>query len=172
MEKLSLDAEPPSKFRGEKEVNKKKNGNLHQLILSLKGEKNRNRNINSRKNLEKQVRLNWQDYVFDIDYLKNNNSLVEETLTSRTNVVIFTSALDRNKNQVISQFNYSQNRNNTGIRERKLLTSYEINSPYSFTPQIKEEEKKEDLSTQSKEQETKEASYILHNFEEETKQEI
>ena len=41
MTQLSLDDEPPPKFRGEKEV-KKKNKNLPQLVFSLRNEKNKN----------------------------------------------------------------------------------------------------------------------------------
>jgi hypothetical protein len=168
MKNSSLDAEPPSKFTREKEV--RKNGNLNQLILSLKNEKIKSKYESHEKNIEKRVILDFQDYIFDLAYLKTNNGFTEE-ISATTKSVTFKNNLDTNPNQIASGFNYSQRISTTEITDKKPSNFYTITSSYYFTPQVREENKKEELSPQFREQEIKEPIYVLHNLDEEPKQE-
>lgn len=167
--KNSLDAEPPSKLVRAKEVNVNK-GNSNQLILLLKDEKHKSKPVNSGKNLEKNITLNSQDYIFDSDYIKTNNGFVE-TISTTVKSLSFTNTLDINLNHIISDNNYWKNKSNTEFTDKKLTNFYTTNSSYYFAPQIREKEKKEDLSSQFREQEIKEATYVLHNFDEEPEKE-
>jgi hypothetical protein len=165
MKNSSLDAEPPS-IAGEKEVNRKK-GNHNQLILLLKNEKVKGKQIDPVKNLEKQIRLDFQDYVFDSSYLKTNNGFAEETSTT-AKTIAFTSALNINLNQIISDNNYWRNKNDTYfIDKKKSADFYEKKSSYSFASPVNEEVKKENLSAQYKEQDNQEILYTLYLAEEE-----
>lgn len=171
MEKLSLDSEPPSKFVEKKEVNKKKNGTNYPLIILLKNDRSKIRIITSAKNLEKKVISERQKNIIDVDYLKNDGYTVEENLTTTNQSIEFTKTSSTHPNQIIPDFHYGQKMNNIEFKEKNISTFYNITSSYSFIPQIKEENKREDLSEQSKEQETKETPYLVYNFDEETKQE-
>jgi hypothetical protein len=170
MKNLSLDAEPPSKFDGKKEVKRKKNETLPHLVILLGNEKIRNKTNNSTKNLENEIKKNFQKYFFNSDYLKKEGGSIEGNLTSTKNIIEFTNT-NTAFNQTILDSHYAEKVNNVGFKERKSSNFYEMNTFYSFTPKIREEDKKEDLSTLPKEQESKEISYTLYNFDEETEQE-
>jgi hypothetical protein len=157
---LSLDAEPPPKFNGKKEVNKRKNGTLSKVV----------------KNLEKQLILNRKENDFEIGYLINERNFSEDNLTLTKKTIEFTNA-NISSNRFILNSYYKQKQNTLDITRKDFPKFYNVTTSYSFMPQIKQEDKKEDSSqstTQSKEQETKEISpiiYNLYNFEEEKKQE-
>jgi hypothetical protein len=163
--KKSLDLEPPS-IR-EKQVNIKK-GNINQLILLLKNEKHKSKIVDSGsgKNLETNIRLNSQDYVFDSDYLKTS-SRFSEAVSVTTKSLSFTGNFDSNSNQIIQDNNYLKNKNDTYFIDKKKSTDfYEKRSSYSTISNIKEEEKKGDLSVQYKEQDNQEILYTLYLAEE------
>jgi hypothetical protein len=164
MTKLSLDAEPPSKFDGKKEVNRKKNGTIPQLIIFLRTNKN-----NITKNLEKKVIADGKNNIINFDYTKNETTYSEENLTS-TNKIEFVNT-NLSINQAMLNSHYMQKENNFDFTRKDISKLYNMNSSYSFIPHIKEENKKEDLSVQSKEQESKEIQYPLYNFDEELTQE-
>jgi hypothetical protein len=168
--KNSLDSEPPSKFSREKEVSRKRNIDLNQIIVSIKNNKNKYNSIRTGKNFEKQVRLKLQDYTFNENYLNINKNSIED-ISSTIKSLSFASTLDKNLDNIASELNYTQKRNNTNFTERKISDFYEMNSSYSFTPKIREENMREESLYQSKEQETKETTYILHNFDEESEKE-
>lgn len=167
--KNSLDSEPPSIVRI-KEVSRKRNTNLNQLILSTKSDKNKDNSIRTGKSLEKQVRLKFQDYRLDENYMRKNNDSMED-ISSTTKKLSFISALDTDSKNIISDFNYFQKINNISHTERKPSSFYEMNSSYSFIPKIIEEDRMDDSSYKPKEQETKETIYVLNNFDEEPKKE-
>lgn len=172
MIKLSLDNEPPSKFEGKKEVSKKKSEPLHQLIFSLRNRKNKIKFTNSRKNLEEQIKSDWAKYIFDTEYFKTSENYLGSNSTPTVNVVEFTNILDTNQNQIMPDFHYGQKKSNTDFAEKKVSGFYEMSSSYSFTPQIKEENKRVDSYDQPKEQESEEIPlYTLYNFEEQAEQE-
>ncbi len=165
MKNSSQSIELPSKFEGKKEVSKKKNGTLSQLVIFLKTEKSKNKTVGSAKNLEEEIRTNWQKYSFDANYLKKDWEIVKNNSTATIKTIEFTNP-NITSNQAILNFNYEQEKKSIEFAERKFSKFYEINSPYSFIPQIKEKE--EEFSTQSKEQEANaEISYPLYNFDEE-----
>lgn len=165
MTKLSLDAEPPSKFEGKKEVNRKKNGTIPQLIIFLRTNKNKTGVI---KNLEKKVIANGQKNIINTDYLKNEEIYTENNSTLTNNSIEFTNT---NSSRAMLNSYYIQKEKNTEFTRKDFSKFYDMNFSYSFIPQIKEENKKEDLSAQSKEQETKEIQYAIYNFDEEAAQE-
>jgi hypothetical protein len=171
MKNSSLDAEPPSKFVREKEVSRKRNINLNQLILTIDSNKIKSNPQKREKNLEKQVRIKFQDYTADENYLKTNNNSIEE-ISKTSKAISFTSTLDMNPNDINSEFNYAHKKTSTTeITEKKPLSFYEMTSSYSFMPYMKKEDKKEDIYAQSREQEVKEPAYVLHNFDEEPEKE-
>jgi hypothetical protein len=165
MENSALDIEPPSKFGGKKEVNKKKNGNNYPLIILLKNDRGKNKIIASARNLEKKVIYERQKNIIDCDYLKNDEYAVEENLTLTNKSVEFTKTSGSHFSQIIPDFHYEQKINNTDFTEKKPSNFYSMNSQYSFIPPIKEENKKEDLPAQIKE-ESKEIQYAIYNFDE------
>lgn len=165
--KKSLDAEPPSIVRT-KEVSMKK-GNLNQLILLLKNEKHKSKSVDSgrEKNLENNIRLNSQDYVFDSEYLKTNNGF-SEAVSVTVKSLSFTGNLDSNPNQIIQDNTYLKNRSDIELADKKKYTNfYEMKPSYSFVPKVNEEAKKTDLSSQYKEQDNKEILYTLYQDDEE-----
>jgi len=160
MTKLSLDSEPPPKFEGKKEANRKKNGTLHQIILSLKGEKGKNKFISNEKKGEKKIKSNLRECKLDEDYPRIEDSLEERINFTSKSPIEFTSTLDKDIKDIRREFDYFQRKNVT----------YDFSHNYSFTITqtfIKDDVKKENYYSQSKEQEEKETLYTLHSFEEE-----
>jgi hypothetical protein len=170
MTTLSLDSEPPSKFEGKKEVSRKKNRDIPQLVFLLKNEKIKSKANSSVKNLEKKVILEKQKSNINLDYIKNDEYAFEENLTKTNESLEFTS-MSRTPIQDIPEFSYGQSIRNIEFKEKNTPIFYDMTSSYSFIPQKKEESKKEELSELPREQEIKEIQYTLYNFEEETKQE-
>lgn len=164
----SLDIEPPSKFEGKKEV-KGKNKNLPHLIISLGSEKNKSKSADVGKNLEKEVVFNWQKNNFDVDYLKKEESYLEGSL-NLTNKVISFSKSNMTSNQIILSSNYIKKEDNISSTDKKPSISYDMSSTYSFILPIKEENKKDYMPYESKEQDKKEIIYPVYNFDEETKE--
>jgi len=171
MKNSSLGVEPPSKFDGKKEVYGKRNKPFSSLIVSLENTKNKNRSINSVKNIEKKVIFESQMYNLDINYLKNGEGFAEGNFTSTNKSVEFTKVFDTNFNKILSEFNYKQTTNDNEFVGKKVSKFYDMNSSYFFTPQIREEYKKDNLYNPPEEQKTKEISYPIYNFDEATKQE-
>ena len=112
MTKLSLDAEPPSKFEGKKEV-KKKNGTNYPLIVLLKNDRSKTKIISSAKNLEKKVIDERQKKIINIDYLKNEGYAIEESFTVTNESIGFTKTSNTHSNQIIPDFHYGQKINNS-----------------------------------------------------------
>jgi len=171
MIKLSLDDEPPSKFEGKKEVNKKKSEPLHQLIFSLRNRKNKIKFTSSRKNLEEQIKSDLAKYIFDAEYFKTSENYPESNSTPTVNVIEFANVLATNQNQIIPDFNYGEKKSDTGFSEKKFSNFYEIKSSYYFAPEIRRENKKEDSYEPQKEEESEEIPYMVYAFEEEGEQE-
>jgi hypothetical protein len=169
MKNSSLDAEPPSKFAREKEVNKKRNETFSPLVVFLGTEKSKNK-ITDYINLEGKVISDRQKQNFDVSYLINEESFSEDNLTLTSKNIEF---INKNisSNNILLSSHYAQNENNTEFTRKDVSRFYDMTSPYSFIPKIKEENKKEELSPQFREQEIKEPTYVLHNLDEEPKQE-
>jgi hypothetical protein len=168
---LSLDDEPPSKFEGKKEVNKKKSEPLHQLIFSLRNRKNKIKFTSSRKNLEEQIKSDLAKYIFDAEYLKTSENYPESNSTPTVNVIEFTNVLTTNQNQIIPDFNYGEKKSSTEFSEKKFSNFYEMKSSYYFAPETIRENKKEDSYEQPKEEDSEEIPYMVYAFEEEGEQE-
>jgi len=164
MKNSSLGAEPPSKFDGKKEV-KKKNGNLPRLIVLLKNEKSKNKHVNSAKNLEEKTKTESKKYSFNINYLKNEENFIEENSTPTNEVLEFTSS-NINLNQDVLNFYFRQEKTDFITPNETFSEVYEMSSNYSFIQETRGEEKKES-SYVPKEQETKEISYAIYDFDEE-----
>jgi hypothetical protein len=180
MEKLSLDDEPPPRFRGEKEVSRRKNKNLPQLIFSTRNEKNKEKSIENIKNIEKKVKTNIQEYQHDANYSSLERYFSEDNNQSSTlKNLEFTRPTTTGPNSISQNFNYFQGKESTMSIENRIQNFYGISSSYSFTAfrgeqtstrqeysRKKEEysESKEHLEKEEKEE--KEIIYTLHEFEE------
>lgn len=173
MKNSSLGVEPPSKFDGKKKevYGKNRNRAFSSLSVSLEDDKNKNRSINSAKNIEKKVIFESQMYNLDINYLKNSERFAEGNSTSTNKSVEFTRVFNTNFNQIISEFNYEQITNDEEFAGKKISKFYDMNSSYFFTPKVREEYKKDNLYNPPEEQKTKEISYPIYDFDEATKQE-
>lgn len=172
MKKLSLDAEPPPKFRGEKEVNKKKEKTLSHILISIKNEKNENKVLITAKTIEKKSKVKSENYVLNLDYIKNEEPL-EEKISSTSSTIEFSTTLERNTKN-IQDFNYFNKKVDTTLSEKQSQIFYEtFNSNYfSTTTQTfaKEEGKKENKNYESKEPEEK-MTYPMYTFDEEAQKE-
>jgi len=169
MTKLSLDAEPPSKFEGKKETNKKRNENIPRLIVFLRTEKNKNKTSNPERNLERKLISDKPKNIFDVDYLKSEGNYIEESLTLTNSSIEFTNSNTTSNSNVLNS-NYIRKENNIDSTRKDLSRFYDMNFSYSFIPETKEKDKREDLSY-SREQETKETIYATYNLDEDTAQE-
>jgi hypothetical protein len=130
MTKLSLDAEPPSKLEGKKEV-KRKNGTLPQLVIFLKSDKSKNKHQNSSKNLEKEVVSAWQKNSLDIDYIKKEENYIEGSVTLTNNIISF-SKPNITSNQSFIESNYRQNERSTDLTVKDFPNAYGISQYYSI----------------------------------------
>ena len=169
MTKLLLDAEPPSRFEGKKEV-KGKNKNLPHLIVSLRNEKNKSKSANVGKSLEKEVVFNWQKNSFDFNYFKKEESYMENNLTLTAKEISF-SKPNMTSDPAMLNFHYIGKEENVSSTDKKPQGFYSMNSPYSFMLPIKEENKKDYMPYESKEQDKKEIVYPVYNFDEKTTEE-
>jgi hypothetical protein len=164
MKNPSLDAEPPSRFEGKKEVNKKKN---QLLIVLLKNEKSK-RGGSSVRNLERDIKEERQKYSLNTTYLNSKEESYKDNQTFTRKTFEFTSTLNINKNQIDTSFDYVQKSNSLEFPEKKFQGFYGIISSYSFIPKIKEEKREEEMQNQSKEHESEESFYLLYKLDEET----
>jgi hypothetical protein len=172
MKQLSLDEEPPPIFRGEKEVNKRKNKNLPQLIFSIRSERIRNKSQVNSKNLEKQIKNNQADYSSNENYssLEKSFSESENNLTPTLKNLEFEKSLSstHEANEII--FDYLQKQEMKSTTSKKIESFYAVDSTYSFESHqtfIKDNIKKENYYSESKEKEEKDVVYALHPLDEE-----
>jgi hypothetical protein len=157
MKNLLEEPEPRLKLEGKKEVNRKKNKNLSQLIVYLKNEKDKNKQTLYVKAIEEEIKT-------EIKYLGNNS-------TQTKKVFGLTNTLDIDEKQLVFGFQYNPMKENFGFSEKKPKEFYEIGSSYSFMPRIKEEKREEEQLLESKKQEEKETTYLMYNPDEESEEE-
>jgi hypothetical protein len=143
MTKLSLDDEPPPRFRGEKEV-KKKNKNLPQLIFSTRNEKNRDKSATSLKNLEKQIKSSMEKYYLEENYSSFEKNILGENQTATLKSLGFERNAISSSGMTAHEFNYLEKKEDDSARKR-IKNMYGIDSSYSFTtnPLVRENDNKE-----------------------------
>jgi hypothetical protein len=130
MTKLSLDAEPPSKFEGKKEV-KRKSGTLPQLIIFLKSDKSKYKQKNNSRNLEKEVVYDWQKNNLSLDYIKKEENYIEGSLNLTSNTISF-SKPNTTFTQSSIESNYRQSEKNIDSTRKDFSVAYEVSPYYSI----------------------------------------
>jgi len=154
MKNSGLDDEPPSTSEGKKEVNaKKRNDTNPPLVVFLTNKKNK------KNSLEKKLIPKNKS---EMDYIPVEGEFADSNLTLTNEIINFKNTSIDSAQLILSSY-YSQRLTNINIAGRKQSAEfYAMNSSYSFIPQIKEENKKEDLPTLPKEREDeKENAYTL-----------
>ena len=157
MKNSGLDDEPPSTSEGKKEVNEKKRNDTNpQVVVFLTSNKNKK---NKKSSLEKKLMPKNKSEISEMDYIPAEGEFADSNLTLNKEIINFKNASIDSALLILNSY-YSQKLTSMDIAGRKQSTEfYAMNSSYSFIPQIKEENKKEELPNQPKDSE--ESAYAL-----------
>lgn len=170
MIQLSLDDEPPSIFRGKKEV-KKKSKNLHQLFFCFKNEscKINLKELNNKK-LEAKIKDPSSNSLSSKNYSALEKSSSEEKISFSGENIKFSKINNSKGNLYSNEINYLKINEKNSQEKTENSNFYFNNTEYNFIflqTFIKDNNKEKNYYSESREKQEKEQDYESFSFEDE-----